>query len=218
MISKKTINFLKSVLLPISLYLILFNPLYNEQDQNINITVGTALLSLFITLSELAIFIFLAKKVHKMPFKETGVYSFMPKTLLQLIPSLLVIWGIYFAGILIIFLLTGSADDPGIITVELHAPLWLLALMMLGVGYCEEFFFRVYMVDTVGSVLGKKVAVIISALFFALGHLYQGYLAVAFIFFIALGFQWIYEKYKSIHVNAMTHAIFDVISVMVKVG
>ena len=217
MISKKTVNYLKA-LIPIFLYLVLFNPLYNEQDQHINITVGSALLSLFITVSELAIFILLAKKDHKMVLKETGLFSFTPRTLLQLIPSLLVIWGIYFAGILVTFLLTGSADDPGIITVDLHAPLWVLALMMLGVGYCEEFFFRIYLVDTVGSVLGEKVAIIISALFFALGHLYQGYLAVAIIFFIALGFQWIYTRYKSIHVNAVTHAVFDVISVVVKVG
>jgi len=129
---------------------------------------------------------------------------------------MLIIWGIYFAGILMLLLTTGSAEDPAIITLELKAPLWMLALMMLGVGYCEEFFFRVYLVDTLKTVLGKKAAIIISAVFFALGHMYQGYLAVIIIFFIALGFQWIYCRYKSIHVNAVTHAMFDVISVLLK--
>ena len=216
MISERVTKFLKSVILPIVLYLILFNPLYNEQDQHINITISSALLSLGIALSQLAIFIFVMAKINRLPLADTGLFSFSYKTLLKLIPSMLIIWGIYLAGILLILLITGTAEDPGIITIELNAPLWMLALMMLGVGYCEEFFFRVYLVDTLKTVLGKKAAIIISAVFFALGHMYQGYLAVIIIFFIALGFQWIYCRYKSIHVNAVTHAMFDVISVLLK--
>ncbi len=88
--------------------------------------------------------------------------------------------------------------------------------MMLGIGYCEEFFFRIYLVETMRTVFGKKAAIIISAVFFALGHLYQGTLAVFVIFFLGLGFQWIYSRYRSIHVNAITHAMFDVISVLLK--
>lgn len=216
MISERVTKFLKSVILPIGLYLILFNPLYNEQDQHINITMGSALLSLGIALCQLAIFIFVMAKVHRLPLVDTGLFSFSYKTLLKLIPSMLIIWGIYLAGMLMILLITGTADDPGIITIELHAPLWMLALMMLGIGYCEEFFFRIYLVETMRAVLGKKAAIIISAVFFALGHLYQGILAVSIIFFLGLGFQWIFSRYRSIHVNAITHALFDVISVLLK--
>ena len=216
MISERVTKFLKSVILPIGLYLILFNPLYNEQDQHINITISSALLSLGIALSQLAIFIFVMAKINKLPLADTGLFSFSYKTLLKLIPSMLIIWGIYLAGILLILLITGTAEDPGIITIELNAPLWMLALMMLGVGYCEEFFFRIYMVETMKSAIGKKAAIIISAVFFALGHMYQGLLAVFIIFFLGLGFQWIYSRYRSIHVNAITHALFDVISVLLK--
>lgn len=216
MISEKAVRILKCIVLPLLLYLILFNPLYNEQDQHITITMGSALLSLGIALSQLALFIFVMAKVNRLPLAGTGLFSFSYKTMLKLIPSMLIIWGIYFAGILMLLLTTGSAEDPAIITLKLKAPLWMLALMMLGVGYCEEFFFRVYLVDTMGTVLGQKAAIIISAVFFALGHMYQGYLAVIIIFFIALGFQWIYCRYKSIHVNAMTHGIFNVISVLLK--
>ena len=216
MISEKAVRILKCIVLPLLLYLILFNPLYNEQDQHITITMSSALLSLGIALSQLALFIFVMAKVNRLPLADTGLFSFSYKTMLKLIPSMLIIWGIYFAGILMLLLTTGSAEDPAIITLELKAPLWMLALMMLGVGYCEEFFFRVYLVDTLKTVLGKKAAIIISAVFFALGHMYQGYLAVIIIFFIALGFQWIYCRYRSIHVNAMTHAVFNVISVLLK--
>ena len=216
MISEKTARLLKSSVLPAILYLILFNPLFNEQDQHINITVGSAFLSMGISLFQLTLFILLTVKVNRFPLTDTGLFSFSYRTMLNLIPSLLIIWGIYFAGILMLLLFTGTAEDPAIITLELHAPLWVLALMMLGIGYCEEFFFRIYMVETMGTVLGRKAAIIISAVLFAMGHLYQGFLAVLIIFFIALGFQWIYCRYKSIHVNAVTHAIFDVISVLLK--
>ncbi len=216
MISERVTKFLKSVILPIGLYLILFNPLYNEQDQHINITISSALLSLGIALSQLAIFIFVMAKINRLSLADTGLFSFSYKTLLKLIPSMLIIWGIYLAGILLILLITGTAEDPGIITIELNAPLWMLALMMLGVGYCEEFFFRIYMVEAMGSELGEKAAIIISAVFFALGHMYQGFLAVFIIFFLGLGFQWIYSRYRNIHVNAITHAMFDVISVLLK--
>ena len=216
MISERVIKFLKSVILPLALYLLLFNPLFSEQDQHITITMRSAFLSLGIALCQLALFIFLMAKVNRLPLADTGLFSFSCKTLLRLIPSMLIIWGIYFAGILMLLLATGSAEDPAIITLDLNAPLWMLALMMLGIGYCEEFFFRIYLVETIGTVLGKKAAIIISAVFFALGHLYQGTLAVFVIFFLGLGFQWIYSRYRSIHVNAITHAMFDVISVLLK--
>ena len=216
MISEKAVRILKCIVLPLLFYLILFNPLYNEQDQHITITMGSALLSLGIALSQLALFIFVMAKVNRLPLAGTGLFSFSYKTMLKLIPSMLIIWGIYFAGILMLLLATGSAEDPAIITLDLNAPLWMLALMMLGIGYCEEFFFRIYLVETMGTVFGKKAAIIISAVLFALGHLYQGTLAVFVIFFLGLGFQWIYSRYRSIHVNAITHALFDVISVLLK--
>ena len=216
MISERVIKFLKSVILPLALYLLLFNPLFSEQDQHITITINSAFLSLGIALCQLALFIFVMAKVNRLSLADTGLFSFSYKTLLRLIPSMLIIWGIYFAGILMLLLATGSAEDPAIITLDLNAPLWMLALMMLGIGYCEEFFFRIYLVETMGTVLGKKAAIIISAVLFALGHLYQGTLAVFVIFFLGLGFQWIYSRYRSIHVNAITHAMFDVISVLLK--
>lgn len=216
MISERVIKFLKSVILPLALYLLLFNPLFSEQDQHITITMRSAFLSLGIALCQLALFIFVMAKVNRLPLADTGLFSFSCKTLLRLIPSMLIIWGIYFAGILMLLLATGSAEDPAIITLDLNAPLWMLALMMLGIGYCEEFFFRIYLVETMGTVFGKKAAIIISAVLFALGHLYQGTLAVFVIFFLGLGFQWIYSRYRSIHVNAITHAMFDVISVLLK--
>ena len=216
MISRRIISFLKCIVLPIALYLLLFNPLYSDQDQTIRITVGSALFSIFISLVQLATALTAMVLIHRMSLAETGLFSFSCKTMLKIVPSMFVVWIIYMAGVLAVFLMTGTAEDPGIITIELSAPVWLMALMMLCVGYCEETFFRIYLVGAMEPALGKKGAILLSAVLFALGHLYQGYLATAIIFFLGLGFQWIYSKYRSIHVNAMTHAIFDVISVLIK--
>ena len=216
MISRRIISFLKSVILPIALYLLLFNPLYSDQDQTIRITIGSALFSIFVSLVQLATTFTAMVLIHRLSLAETGLFSFSCRTLLNIIPSIFIVWGIYLAGVFAVYLATGSAEDPGIITLEMEAPVWLMGLMMLFIGYCEEAFFRVYLVDAIGAALGKKPAVIISAILFAIGHLYQGYLAVGMIFFIGLGFQWIYSKYRSLHVNAMTHAIFDVVSVLLK--
>ncbi|MBR0318619.1 MAG: CPBP family intramembrane metalloprotease [Spirochaetia bacterium] len=214
MISEKSIKFLKSIVLPAVIYLFLFNPLYSEQDQHISLTIGSILFSVGISAVQLAIIFFVMIKFNHISLKETGLFSFSYKNLLELIPSILLIYSFYFVALLVLLIATGSAEDPGIITIELHAPLWILALMMLGVGYCEELFFRIYLVEAFGTVLGKKAAILISALLFALGHMYQGFLAVIIIFFIALAFHWIYEKYRSLHVNAITHAVFDVVSVL----
>ena len=147
---------------------------------------------------------------------RTGFFSFSFRTLFKVIPSLALIWGIYLAGVLITLFVTGFSQDLEVITIELHSPLWILALMMLGIGYCEEFFFRIYLVDAMENAIGKKPAILTSAILFAIGHLYQGYYAVIIIFFLALGFQWIYSKYRNIHINAIVHGLFDVISILVK--
>ena len=122
MISERVIKFLKSVILPLALYLLLFNPLFSEQDQHITITINSAFLSLGIALCQLALFIFVMAKVNRLSLADTGLFSFSYKTMLKLIPSMLIIWGIYFAGILMLLLATGSAEDPAIITLVLDAP------------------------------------------------------------------------------------------------
>ena len=213
---KKAVNILFSTLLPLVLYAVLFQPFGHTRITELTIHTTGALKAMGIAVLQLGIIIFAAVKLNGLSLDGTGLFSFKAKSLLHIILSLFFIALIYLASCIIISFISGVEDVQDTLSVKLEAPVWLLALMMLAVGYSEEFFFRFYMVDTIGQVLGNKAAVLISAAFFALGHLYQGYLAVIVIFFIGLGFQWIYSRYRSIHVNAIVHALFDVISVLVK--
>ena len=213
---KKAVHILLSTLLPLVLYAVLFQPFGHARISELTIRTMGALKAVGIAVLQLGIIIFAAVKLNSLPLEGTGLFSFKARSLLHIVLSLLFIALIYLAGCIIISFISGIEDVQNTLSVKLEAPVWLLALMMLAVGYSEELFFRFYMVETMGQVLGNKAAVLASALFFALGHLYQGYLAVIVIFFIGLGFQWIYSRYRSIHVNAIVHALFDVISVLVK--
>ena len=213
---KKVLNILFSTLLPLVLYAVLFQPFGHTRISELTIHTMGALKAVGIAVLQLGIIIFAAVKLNSLSLDSTGLFSFRAKSLVHIVLSLFFIALIYLAGCIIISFISGIEDVQDTLSVKLEAPIWLLALMMLAVGYSEELFFRFYLVETLRQVLGNKAAVLVSALLFALGHLYQGYLAVIVIFFIGLGFQWVYSRYRSIHVNAIVHALFDVISVLVK--
>lgn len=213
---KKVLNILFSTLLPLVLYAVLFQPFGHARISELTIHTMGALKAVGIAVLQLGIIIFASVKLNSLSLDSTGLFSFRAKSLVHIVLSLFFIALIYLAGCIIISFISGIEDVQDTLSVKLEAPIWLLALMMLAVGYSEELFFRFYLVETLGQVLGNKAAILVSALLFALGHLYQGYLAVIVIFFIGLGFQWVYSRYRSIHVNAIVHALFDVISVLVK--
>ncbi|MBR5672598.1 MAG: CPBP family intramembrane metalloprotease [Spirochaetales bacterium] len=213
---KKVLHILFSTLLPLALYLVLFQPFGHGRVTELTINTMGACKAIAIALLQLAATIFTALLFNNISLSDTGLFSFNLKSLAHIVLGSVFIALIYLGSCIILSFVFGVEGIQDTLSVKLEAPVWLLAVMMLAVGYCEEFFFRFYLVETIGSVLGKKAAILLSAVFFALGHLYQGYLAVIIIFFLGLSFQWIYSKYKSIHVNGIVHALFDVISVLAK--
>ena len=213
---KKALHILFSTLLPLALYLVLFQPFGHGRVTELTIHTMGASKAIAIALLQLAATIFAALLFNHISLSDTGLFSFNFKSLAHIVLGSVFIALIYLGSCIILSFVFGVEGIQDTMSVKLEAPVWLLAVMMLAVGYCEEFFFRFYLVESIGSVLGKKVAILISAVFFALGHLYQGYLAVIIIFFLGLSFQWLYSKYKSIHVNGIVHALFDVISVLAK--
>ena len=213
---KKVLHILFSTLLPLALYLVLFQPFGHGRVTELTIHTMGACKAIAIALLQLAATIFTALLFNNISLSDTGLFSFNLKSLAHIVLGSVFIALIYLGSCIILSFVFGVEGIQDTMSVKLEAPVWLLAVMMLAVGYCEEFFFRFYLVETIGSVLGKKAAILLSAVFFALGHLYQGYLAVIIIFFLGLSFQWIYSKYKSIHVNGIVHALFDVISVLAK--
>ena len=213
---KKVLHILFSTLLPLVLYLVLFQPFGHGRVTELTIHTMGACKAIAIALLQLAATIFAALLFNNISLSDTGLFSFNLKSLAHIVLGSVFIALIYLGSCIILSFVFGIEGIQDTMSVKLEAPVWLLAVMMLAVGYCEEFFFRFYLVESIGSVLGKKAAILISAVFFAMGHLYQGYLAVIIIFFLGLSFQWLYSRYKSIHVNGIVHALFDVISVLAK--
>lgn len=213
---KKILPIILSILLPPVLYLVLFQPFGHGRVTELTIHTMGAAKAVFIASVQLGTAISATVLLNKIQLSDTGLFAFKAKNLVHIALGFFFIALIYLAGCIILSFISGVEDIQDTLSVKLETPIWVLAIMMLAVGYSEEFFFRFYLVKAMGTVIGNKAAIIISAVFFALGHLYQGYLAVIIIFFLGLGFQWVYARYKSIHVNAIVHALFDVISILVK--
>ncbi len=87
-------------------------------------------------------------------------------------------------------------------------PLFLASSM--STGYCEELFFRSYLLRRLGQVgLPPKWAAIVSALIFGLGHGYQGPVGLVSASLLGLFFAWRWLDAKNIHEIAFGHGLFD---------
>jgi uncharacterized protein len=95
-----------------------------------------------------------------------------------------------------------NLTDPAIIP--------MLLLSSIAIGYREELFFRAYLImrlDQLGA--APAVTVILSALLFSVGHLYEGVtgalVALASGAFLAL----IYRRGRNLHQVALSHAVYN---------
>ena len=211
---KKILSALIALVLPVALYSMLFWPFNTAPVKSLRINYLTGGISFLISSVQLAITLFVFIKLRKLSVKKTGLFSFRAGNLLNIISGILLVEVVYILVNICLFLIKGSDMQDNQMAIRLDAPVWVLAVMMLGVGYCEEFFFRVYMPMSMEEYIGRLAAMLISAVLFALGHLYEGLLAVIIIFFIGLIFNFIYCRYRNIHVNAIVHALFNVIAVI----
>jgi len=213
---KSFLSILIYLILPLVLYTALFWPFDQQPGRSLLLQTKNAITGIIIVIVQLGITIFTYKKLNGFTLAQAGLFSFETRTLLQIASGLVMIAGIFILGNIAFSLIYGIGNTPQSIQIQLDMPIWLLAVMMLGVGYCEEFFFRVYIPLSMEVYIGRKAAVLISAVLFAAGHLYEGLPAAILIFFLGLGFQFIYYKYRNIHANAVIHALFNVISVLLQ--
>jgi membrane protease YdiL (CAAX protease family) len=87
----------------------------------------------------------------------------------------------------------------------------LFALSAMSTGYCEELFFRAYLLRRLGQAgLPPPWAVLASCLLFAAGHGYQGVIGLASGFILGLFFAWRWRAAGDIHEIAIGHGLFDV--------
>lgn len=87
-------------------------------------------------------------------------------------------------------------------------PLFLATAMTT--GYCEELFFRSYLLRRLGQAGLRPIwAAIASALLFGLGHGYQGLVGLVSGSLLGLYFAWRWYDSKNLHEIAIGHGLFD---------
>ncbi|MDY3938890.1 MAG: type II CAAX endopeptidase family protein [Spirochaetia bacterium] len=83
-------------------------------------------------------------------------------------------------------------------------------LMFLLTGYTEELYFRSYLLTYLTRHrIPMAAALMISAVLFASGHLYQGWTATASVFVIGLVLGLWFFALKNIHLLAVSHTLFN---------
>lgn len=83
-------------------------------------------------------------------------------------------------------------------------------------GYREEFFFRSYLLGRLDEAgLPAWACVALSTALFAAGHIYEGVLGVLITAVIGLGLALAYLRTRSLHVVALAHGLYNVLSLAV---
>lgn len=86
----------------------------------------------------------------------------------------------------------------------------LLLASSMATGYCEELFFRSYLLRRLAQAgLPPPWAAIASAILFGLGHGYQGIIGLVSGALLGLFFAWRWSEARNIHEIAIGHGLFD---------
>ncbi|HEC61872.1 MAG TPA: CPBP family intramembrane metalloprotease [bacterium] len=98
-------------------------------------------------------------------------------------------------------------DDAGLIPLAL--------VFCLSTAYREELFFRAYLLTRLEQLgLPAPIALILSTMLFAAGHLYQGFLGSIVALIIGFYFGLFFQKRRNLHQIALAHAFYN-LSVLV---
>jgi len=196
---------------PLLLFAVLFLPALLQQE-NASVSVFfsslTSMLIYLLIIIPQILFILYFFKLKKEDTANTGLVkirlSILPSsifyTMLLLVTSNLIVLLFNKAGIV--------PSSESFSAVKTMLPLYLA--VSLATGYREELFFRscllpAIMTDTISPVF--SVAGV--SLLFSLCHISQGYPGVAVSFAGSIILSVIFLKHRNIHINALTHALFN---------
>ena len=203
-------NFLNRIE-PIIIYTILYFPAFfpSDSSNNSDIYKNSSLLLFYSVISLFQIFFLIyLLKLKNTEAEKSGLKSFSFSAV-----SKSVIYAIF---LIIIIILVNSFLNLFIkqtaFSIDKSAFFILKALIIsLFTGYREEAFFRSYFISTSEVFYGKTVSVIISTLLFSLSHASGGIHAVLSAFFAGFFLSYIFLRNRNIHINALTHCIYNFI-------
>ncbi|WP_455382231.1 CPBP family intramembrane glutamic endopeptidase [Salinispira pacifica] len=91
----------------------------------------------------------------------------------------------------------------------------LILLSSLAIGYREELFFRAYLITRLDQMrIAPAVAVGVSALLFAVGHLYEGIAGALTALVSGLFLALIYLRGRNLHQVALSHALYNFVALI----
>lgn len=91
----------------------------------------------------------------------------------------------------------------------------LSAFSLLSVGYMEELFFRSYAISRLERLgLSSGLAILVSAVLFALGHVYQGVRGVLFALLAGLLLGYLFGRIRRIHPLALGHGVYNYLGLL----
>jgi membrane protease YdiL (CAAX protease family) len=90
------------------------------------------------------------------------------------------------------------------------APVWMLAILCLLIGFYEEVANRGYLIPRLEEIFGSTwLAVVLQALFFGLVHTYEGFSGVANATLIGVVYGLVFVKWRSVWPLVLAHAATD---------
>jgi len=205
---------------PFLLYLVLFFPSvftnsmamssffasYNMMINYIIISIPQILLIIY----------FLYKK--EWDFKDNfapGSLSRILKTVFLVIIYTFLLIVIAGSAALILRLLEVIKDVPSISSIKQFIPLYILVSVIT--GYREELFFRAYLINFFEKSMNQTALVLLISSMFAICHISQGLGGILISFFCSMFLCFIFFRERSIHINAISHALYNFIVLLAAV-
>lgn len=155
----------------------------------------------------LILYIFYIKKWnHTDNFIFTGPGTILKTIFLIIIYTVLLI--VFTNSVALILKITGIMQNvPSIVSSKQFIPFYFLVSIIT--GYREELFFRAYLIKFFEKSPNKTFLAISISVMFAICHISQGFGAIIVSFLNSMFLCFIFFKHKNIHINALSHALYN---------
>ena len=202
---------------PLLLYLLLFFPalfVNNMAMASFFTSVATMLQYIIISIPQILLILYFFY-MKKWGFKDNFTFSPILKTILLIILSTFVLFIISNLAALILMVTGVMPNGPKIESSKQFIPLYFLLSVIT--GYREELFFRAYLIKFFEKSASKTVLTIVISALFAICHISQGAKGVIISFISSAMLCFIFFRFKNIHINAISHALYNFFVLMASV-
>jgi len=167
-----------------------------------------------IAVPQVLLLLYIIKIQKNLKFKDFGIRMIKLSDTLK---SLLVYSGIFIMliPVVILFIVLPETGQKIFETeyrwrLQRFSQIPLAILFCITTGYSEEIFFRSYLLTRLKQIGSSTyVAVTVSSLLFAMGHLYQGYTGYIVAALQGIYFSIVFLKKKNIHLTALAHSVYN---------